>query len=680
MHPRLKDMADRLYASALAHHSQYRPYIAQQQWIPPNYASSGERTSSDGSHQGNYDDDDLDSTFDDDLKNDTNSSTSNTNDPSGTDVPLAPEQGLETQSKEHTLRFARDFIRRQHQSLVSLYITKWMISVPKMNMLIRNCPRLEQLFLRSVEIVPVNSSFNTAAFPDLQDSTAVLDFREIKGIHIDQIGLRINRLSFRGQGLESTEFEPYIFFTHYTIFNSLRPFTWSFPNTKSLTYISKGRYIHDTEVGNAIQYILTSCSPGLHHRVHHDCHSNRNSNSSYNNRSNVDSRQQTRRSSSHDISRRSPSVTTPSAGHSSRQLSVHLERLEVLDLVGCGGLSRLNLHQILVRCEDFKVFRGPESMGRIFAEMADTTSVKAVLAQESTRWSTNVILNQIEQQQGLEVLNLRGDLDYHLADDCRKGIQLVLNAGLDKLRDYIPFAKLGESDHEDSPSTDMAGHTFLSQGQGNNTDPAFGLGLGTTNSLAGVFERHQYGQPAVSDARSAVALLVVDFIRRVHMHIDVQDEFIFIQDEVKRPGEKSTTFCISQVMELNTWYPCTPDMACSELREFTYHNHAEGMLFQEVMFKKAWNLPNLRRLHFHGIAFRAQYNDLSRVPVPNSWKKENRVRNHRCCSTRTAGDIDHPGNMAPSLLFDKALLDHVKGLSNLSEVIAIEVKYRKRLN
>ncbi|KAG9061800.1 hypothetical protein KI688_006951 [Linnemannia hyalina] len=120
--------------------------------------------------------------------------------------------------------------------------------------------------------------------------------------------------------------------------------------------------------------------------------------------------------------------------------------------------------------------------------------------------------------------------------------------------------------------------------------------------------------------------------------------------------------------------------ACSELREFTYHNHAEGMLFQEVMFKKAWNLPNLRRLHFHGIAFRAQYNDLSRVPVPNSWKKENRVRNHRCCSTRTAGDIDHPGNMAPSLLFDKALLDHVKGLPNLSEVIVTEVKYRKRLN
>ncbi|KAG9065054.1 hypothetical protein KI688_002375 [Linnemannia hyalina] len=54
--------------------------------------------------------------------------------------------------------------------------------------------------------------------------------------------------------------------------------------------------------------------------------------------------------------------------------------------------------------------------------------------------------------------------------------------------------------------------------------------------------------------------LTDDFICRVHMYINVQDMFIFIRDEAKRPGERSTTFCISQVMELNTWYPCTPDM------------------------------------------------------------------------------------------------------------------------
>ncbi|KAF9538035.1 hypothetical protein EC957_007292 [Mortierella hygrophila] len=54
--------------------------------------------------------------------------------------------------------------------------------------------------------------------------------------------------------------------------------------------------------------------------------------------------------------------------------------------------------------------------------------------------------------------------------------------------------------------------------------------------------------------------LTDDFICRVHMYINVQDMFIFIRDEAKRPGERPTLFCISQVMELNTWYPCTPDM------------------------------------------------------------------------------------------------------------------------
>ncbi|KAF9538036.1 hypothetical protein EC957_007293 [Mortierella hygrophila] len=46
--------------------------------------------------------------------------------------------------------------------------------------------------------------------------------------------------------------------------------------------------------------------------------------------------------------------------------------------------------------------------------------------------------------------------------------------------------RLGGSDHEDSPSTDMAEHTFLPQAQGNNMDSALGFGLGATNSLAGV--------------------------------------------------------------------------------------------------------------------------------------------------------------------------------------------------
>ncbi|KAF8944551.1 hypothetical protein BGZ47_004107 [Haplosporangium gracile] len=517
---------------------EYRPHIAQRQWIAPNYTSLGGQISSDESYQGNVDDD-LDSTFDDDLKNDTSStsnSTSNTNNTSGssrkidsTSVSIRGFLQLVRQqtslshlnedwslhSKEHTLRFARGFIRSLHPNLVSLHITKWKISVPEMNMLIKNCPRLEQLFLRSVEIVPVNSDFNIAAFPDLQDeeneeeteteqveegqmdelgrtitttdSTSVLDFRQIKGIHIDQIVLHTNRLSFRGQGLESIGFEAYTFFTRYAIFNSPRPFTWSFPNTKSLTYIGKGRDIHDTEVGNAIQDILTSCSP--------DSIPPRSPRRPQQQQRHLLQKQ--RRLSADEAllkSRQLKEVTISNCSIRRSLVSAIVdtfgEGLEVLDLVGCGGLSRLNLHQILVRCGNLRVFRGPESFlwtrdmvlseqswssrhlkelvvligigmsldkdATDLVEMADTTSVKAVLAQESTRRSIDVVLDQIAQLEDLEVLDLSGDLDYHLAEDCRKGIPLVLSAGLDKLRGLSKLRRVYISGWEDEMSAKEA--------------------------------------------------------------------------------------------------------------------------------------------------------------------------------------------------------------------------------
>ncbi|KAG9061009.1 hypothetical protein KI688_007839 [Linnemannia hyalina] len=90
------------------------------------------------------------------------------------------------------------------------------------------------------------------------------------------------------------------------------------------------------------------------------------------------------------------------------------------------------------------------------AEMADTTSVKAVLAPKSTRRSINVILNQIAQLQDLKVLNLSGDLDYHLAEDCRKGIPLVLIVGLDKLRSLSKLRRVYVSGWEDEMSAKEA--------------------------------------------------------------------------------------------------------------------------------------------------------------------------------------------------------------------------------
>ncbi|KAF9322228.1 hypothetical protein BGZ91_004375 [Linnemannia elongata] len=102
--------------------------------------------------------------------------------------------------------------------------------------------------------------------------------------------------------------------------------------------------------------------------------------------------------------------------------------------------------------------------------------------------------------------------------------------------------------------------------------------------------------------------------------------------------------------------------------------------FKEVMFKETWNLPNLRKLHIHGVAPRAQCKDLPQVSVPNSWRQETQVRKHSCCSTRRMQDIHYLGDKVVSLLFDVALLEHVKDLPNLSEVVITEVRYRKRLN
>ncbi|KAF9095711.1 hypothetical protein BGX23_012744 [Mortierella sp. AD031] len=499
---------------------EYRPHIAQRQWIAPNHIP-GEQNFEDAYH-GNYDDLEYDFDYDHHHHNPKDGTTTNasgsTRKMDTTSIVIRGFLQLVRQqtsllhlnedwslnSKEHTLRFARGFIQCLHSSLVSLHISKWKVSVPEMNMLIKNCPRLEQLFLRSVEIVPTNSDFNTAAFPGLQeeeegsgietlqqegetdelgqalttDSTSVLDFRQVKAIHIDQIVLHTNRLSFRGHGLESIEFEAYTFFTRYAIFNSPRAFTWSFPNTRSLTYIGKGRDIHDTEVGNAIQDILTSCSPdSIPQHAYPQQQQQQQCRPLAPDEASLKSRQLKEVTISNCSIRRSlVSAIVDTFG----------EGLEVLDLVGCGGLSRLNIHQILVRCGNLRVFRGPESFlwtrdmvlsgqpwsSRHLKElvvligigmslnkdasdltaMADTTSVEAVLTQESTRRSIDVVLDQLALLEDLEVLDLSGDLDYHLAEDCRKGVPLVLSAGLDKLRGLRKLRKVYISGWEDEMS------------------------------------------------------------------------------------------------------------------------------------------------------------------------------------------------------------------------------------
>ena len=119
---------------------------------------------------------------------------------------------------------------------------------------------------------------------------------------------------------------------------------------------------------------------------------------------------------------------------------------------------------------------------------------------------------------------------------------------------------------------------------------------------------------------------------------------------------------------------------CTELREFTYHNHAEDKVFKDMMFKKAWNLPNLRKLHLHGVSPRAKHGGVPQVPSPEGWRQQYGGRKGHCCSARSFEEVRKQGNAVKSPLFDVALLEHVRDLPSLSEVVITEAVYRKLLN
>ncbi|KAF9101970.1 hypothetical protein BGX29_005095 [Mortierella sp. GBA35] len=78
---------------------------------------------------------------------------------------------------------------------------------------------------------------------------------------------------------------------------------------------------------------------------------------------------------------------------------------------------------------------------------------------------------------------------------------------------------------------------------------------------------------------------------------------------------------------------------CTEPSKFSYHNHAEDKVFESIVFAQPWNMLNLVKLRFYGVSPRAK-----------------------------------DGN--PS---SPALLDHVKNLPMLSEVVVTEAVYRKLL-
>jgi hypothetical protein len=116
---------------------------------------------------------------------------------------------------------------------------------------------------------------------------------------------------------------------------------------------------------------------------------------------------------------------------------------------------------------------------------------------------------------------------------------------------------------------------------------------------------------------------------------------------------------------------------CTELREFTYHNHAEDKVFKDILFKNTWNLPNLRKLRLHGVSPRAKYGGIPQVSSPLGWRQYYGGRKALCCSVRSFEEVGRLGRKPKSPLFDVALLNHVKDLPLLSEVVISEAIYRR---
>ncbi|KAF8937036.1 hypothetical protein BGZ47_009208 [Haplosporangium gracile] len=119
---------------------------------------------------------------------------------------------------------------------------------------------------------------------------------------------------------------------------------------------------------------------------------------------------------------------------------------------------------------------------------------------------------------------------------------------------------------------------------------------------------------------------------------------------------------------------------CTELKELSYHNHAEDKVFKEMMFRKAWNLPNLRKLHIHGVSPPAKYNGIPKVSSPEGWRQQYGCRKDHCCNARSFEEVCKQGKALKSPLSDVALLEHVEDLPNLLEVVITEAIYRKELD
>ncbi|KAF8976571.1 hypothetical protein BGZ46_008153, partial [Entomortierella lignicola] len=347
-----------------------------------------------------------------------------------------------------------------HPKLTTLHLSKWLGTTGKLNMLIKGCPGLKHLSLRSCEINRFPSNFGVIP-PHHQntdntlfrDDSTLLDFGNIRTLKIDLLRINEEPIKFVGNQVESIEIESYTAFIDPRLKNhSLRynrRFNWRFPSVRRLSFLGKGGDLYETEVGGLINSILC--------------------------RSSSQDTQPNDPTTGHrqvffEISLNNCQVPVSMINNINQQLG---DMIDIIDLGSSTGFESRDIQQILILCGNLRVFRGPETFfwardmttltGQYWATnkleefvvlmgfsmnpinqggglsteedyWEDPQSLSAIINQEWTRRSIELICQELSRQQSLEILDLSGDINFDLIDDNRKGIPLVLEAGLDRLK------------------------------------------------------------------------------------------------------------------------------------------------------------------------------------------------------------------------------------------------------
>ncbi|KAF9113281.1 hypothetical protein BGX27_001873 [Mortierella sp. AM989] len=339
--------------------------------------------------------------------------------------------------------------------LTTLSLSKWPTSTGEFNEMIRACPNLIYLFLRSCEIsrftsLPSKSHQQQNAEETIfHDDSTVLDFGQVKILRLDQLCLQGDPITIQGERIESIEVESYATFEEWNIYqvlvgpSSMRNYSWIFPNVSSLKFTGKGSSLYQTEAEHFINSVLSPPTRNL-------------------------SQLHSQESVTHNLPDESRQQQLVELVLNNFQISasivnnIHLrlgDAIDVIDFGSCEGLGSKDVQQVLIHCGNLRVFQGPETFFWTQDMISSTTGpgwasnklqefvvlvgigatedlscVDTILEQDSTRRSVETTYEQLSRQQALEILDLSGDIDFDLIDDCRKGIPLVLKAGLDKLK------------------------------------------------------------------------------------------------------------------------------------------------------------------------------------------------------------------------------------------------------